>query len=151
MPEYVIPHAMNTAQLERECRSYSKYLIGQAPSAYVIGKYLDFHRQSDIASALTNGRFDRFLARVSARGPVRARLADTYASRFRKRSLVRGKLALTLALLECAPPSFEIVDQVRGGGFAGAALRLGWNALRYVLVLVVSVAIFTPVRFVMAL
>jgi len=55
---------MNTAQLERECRSYARYLIGQAPSAYVIGKYRDFHQETD--SAALDG-FDRFLVRVSAR------------------------------------------------------------------------------------
>jgi len=142
---------MNTTHLERECRSYARYLIGQAPSAYVIEKYLDFHRQSDLSSTLTHDRFDRFLARISARGPFLARMADTFASRFRKHSLVRGKLVLTLALLESAPPGFEIVDRVPGGGFAGAGLRLGWNALRYALVLAVSVAIFAPVRFAMAL
>lgn len=142
---------MNTTLLESECRSYAKYLIGQAPSDYVIEKYLDFHRQSHLSATLTHDRFDRFLARISARGPFRARMADTYASRFRKHSLVRGKLALTLALLECAPASFEIVDRAPRGGIAGAALRLGWNALRYALVLSVSVALFTPVRITMAL
>ncbi len=142
---------MNTTQLGRECRSYARYLIGEAPSAYVIEKYLDFHQQSDLSSTLTHDRFDWFLARISARGPFRARMADTYASRFRKHSLVRGKLALTLALLECAPPSFEIVDRAPGGGLAGAVLRLGWQALRYALVLAVSAALFTPVRITMAL
>src|SRR5260370_806200 len=37
---------MNTTHLERECRSYARYLIGQAPSAYIIEKYLDLHAGS---------------------------------------------------------------------------------------------------------
>jgi len=56
-----------------------------------------------------------------------------------------------LALLECAPSSFAIVERVQGGGAAGAAVRLGWEAARYALVLVISIAIFTPVRLAMAL
>jgi hypothetical protein len=142
---------MNTTQLERECRSYARYLIGQAPSAYVVEKYLDFHRRSGTSPTLTRDRFDTFLVGASARGPFWARLADSYASRFRKQSLLRGKVALTLALLECAPPGFEIVDGVPRGGFFGAAIRLAWQALRYALVLAVSIAIFTPVRLAMAL
>jgi hypothetical protein len=141
---------MNTAQLERECRSYARYLIGQAPSAYVIGKYRDFHLESD-ASARTLDPFDHFLVRVSARAPFWARLADTYATRFRKNSTVHRKLVLMLALLECAPTSFVIVEQMRGGGLVGAAALVGWEAARYALVLVMSIAIFTPVRLAMAL
>jgi hypothetical protein len=139
---------MNTIQLERECRSYARYLIGQAPSAYVIGKYREFHLETN--SAALDG-FDRFLVRVSARGPFWARMADTYATRFRKNSTVHRKLVLMLALLECAPSSFAIVEQVQGGGAAGAAVLLGWEAARYALVLVISIAIFTPVRLAMAL
>jgi hypothetical protein len=141
---------MNTIQLERECRSYARYLIGQAPSAYVIGKYRDFHQESD-ASARALDAFDHFLVRVSARAPFWARLADTYATRCRKNSAVRRKLVLMLALLECAPSSFEIVEQVQVGGPAGAVVLLGWEAARYALVLIISVVIFTPVRLAMAL
>ncbi len=141
---------MNTVHLERECRSYARYLIGQAPSAYVIGKYRDFHLESD-AAAITLDPFDHFLVRVSARGPFWARMADTYATRFRKNSAVHRKLVLMLALLECAPSSFEIVERVPGGGPVGTAVLLGWEAVRYVMVLVVSIAIFTPVLLAMAL
>jgi hypothetical protein len=141
---------MNTIQLDRECRSYARYLIGRAPSAYVIGKYRDFHLESD-AAALTLDPFDHFLLRVSARAPFWARMADTYATRFRKNSAVHRKLVLMLALLECAPASFEIVEQVQGGGFAGTVMLLGWEAARYALVLIISVVIFTPVRLAMAL
>ena len=141
---------MNTVQLERECRSYARYLIGQAPSAYVIAKYRDFHLESDAAAPALDP-FDHFLVRVSARGPFWARMADTYATRFRKNSAVHRKLVLMLALLECAPSSFEIVEHVQGGGLAGALVLLGWGAAWYAIVLIISVVIFTPVRLAMAL
>jgi hypothetical protein len=54
-------------------------------------------------------------------------------------------------LLECAPSSFEIVEQVQGGGLLGTTVLLGWEAARYALVLVISIAIFTPVRLAMAI
>jgi len=91
------PPAGQMDQSERECRAYSQYLIGQAPSGYIIGKYRDFHQQLERDLALD--RFDRFLIAVSARGPFWAHLADSYASLLRKNSGLRKKLVLTLALL----------------------------------------------------
>jgi hypothetical protein len=137
---------MNKVQLERECRTYTRFLIGQAPTPYVLEHYLDFHQKSDVMEAVKSDRFDQFLVGVSARGPFWARLADSYASVFRKNSTVRKKLVLTLALLECAPPSFETLDRVDSGGALGAVIRLGWGAALYALTLIVSFVIFTPVR-----
>jgi hypothetical protein len=134
--------------LEREGGSYARYLIGQAPSAYVVGKYRDFHVETGVAAL---DGFDRFLVRVSARGPFWARMADTYATRFRKNSAVHKKLVLMLALLECSPSSFEIVEQVQANGFVGAVLLLGREVVRYMLVLIISIVVFTPVRLALAL
>ena len=136
--------AVSSSELERECRMYARYLIGQEPSAYVIEKYLDFHQKFE-PSVKPDG-FDRFLLGISARGPRWTRLADSYASRFQKQSRVRTKLVLTVALLECASPSFQILDRVPAGGFAGNALHLAGSALAYGCVVVFSLILFTPVR-----
>jgi len=133
-----------TDQIERECRTYSRCLIGQDPTGYVIQKYRNFHRQLENDLALD--RFDRFLIAASARSPFWARLADSYASLLRKNSGVRKKLVLTLALLECTPPSSEALDRVPGGGPLGAALRLGLGAMQYALTLLLAAIIFTPAR-----
>jgi hypothetical protein len=147
---------MNRAELERECRTYTRYLVGQTPSEYVVGKYMDFHGQSKAAPGLTGptgptglDRFDEFLVQVSARGPAWARLADAYASQLRKDSAVRKKLIVTLALLECTPPSSEVLDRVDAGGPLGAVFRLAMGGMLYALSLVISVAVFTPVRLAM--
>jgi hypothetical protein len=142
---------MNTAQLERECLTYTRYLIGQAPTPFVIEHYLDFHQKSDVMEGVKFDRFDQFLVGMSARGPIWARLADSYASVFRKNSTLRKKLVLTLALLECAPPSFETLDRVDSGGSLGAFFHLGWGAAEYALSLIVSFVIFMPVRMGIAL
>jgi hypothetical protein len=138
------PATLQMDQIERECRIYTQYLIGQTPSGYVIEKYRDFHQQLENELALD--RFDRFLIAASARGPFWARLADTYASLLRKNSGLRKKLVLTLALLECTPPSFATLDKVPGGGPIGAALRLGLSAMRYVMTFLMAATIFTPAR-----
>lgn len=91
-------------------------------------------------------RFDRLLLAVSARGPLWARLADSYASRWRKNSSVRRKLILTLALLECAPPSFENLDRCPAGGWPGAVFRLGLGALGYACSLLAASLLFAPIH-----
>jgi hypothetical protein len=133
-------------QLERECRSYTQYLTGHPPLPYVIGKYREFHGEPEQAAAWSLDPFDQFLVEFSARGSYHASLADTYASRFRSGSALRKKIVLTLAILECVPPSFEKLDAVDRGGWTVTIARLGLAAFRYAVRLSISAALFTPFR-----
>ncbi len=132
-------------QLAQECRSYAMYLIGQWPDKYTIQKYHDFHSLPDALQE--SDPFDRFLIEFSSRGPNCARLADCYACRFRKASVLRKKLVLTLAILECSPKTYEILDQVHPGGPAGAVFRLGWEAVVSMIYTLLAIPIFTAARF----
>jgi hypothetical protein len=131
-----------TVVLERECRAYTPYLTGQLPSRYIVEKYQDFHQKIGLSAVQP---YEQFLLAMSARGPEWARLVDSYVSFWRKDSVVRSKIVLTLALLECAPPSFESLDAVPDGGWIGAVLRLASGAARYGLTLIVASILFTPV------
>jgi len=137
---------MNTSQLERECVTYTRYLIGQMPSEYVVNRYLDFHQKSEAMADLGFDAFDQFLVSVSARGPFWASMADSYASVFRKDSVVRKKLVVTLALLECVSPSFEALDEVDGRSAMAMPIALALRAVRYAFLLGGSAVVFTPVR-----
>jgi len=136
---------MNTSQLERECFTYTRYLIGGVPSQYVVNRYLDFHQKSD-AMSLGFDAFDQFLVSVSARGAFWASMADSYASVFRRDSVVRKKLVVTLALLECAAPSFEALDDVEVRSPMATSISLAWRAAKYAFLLGSAVVVFTPVR-----
>ena len=131
---------MDITQLERECRSYARYLVGQAPTSYIEEKYADFHKHTDACNRAEG--FDRLLVSISARGPFWARLADSYASVWRKNSTLRKKLVLTLALLECAPPTARYLDRHPGLGWAGTIVRLAAGACMYACSLAVSSALF---------
>jgi hypothetical protein len=137
---------MNTSQLERECLTYTQYLIGRMPTEYVVNRYLDFHRKSEVMTGLEFDAFDQFLVSVSARGPFWASMADSYASVFLKDSVVRKKLVVTLALLECVAPSFEALDNVDSRSALAMPISLAWRAAKYVFLLGGSVVVFTPVR-----
>lgn len=135
---------MDTLQLEKECRSYCRYLAGCRPAPYVITKYLDFHQK--IGNAKAADRFDLLLVSLSARGPLWARLADSYATQWNKNSLLRRKLVVTLAILECAPPTFEKLDRCPAGGWIGTVFQLGFGALGYACSLLAGIVLFSPVR-----
>ncbi|HLH42018.1 MAG TPA: hypothetical protein VKV74_03450 [Bryobacteraceae bacterium] len=141
-------------RLERECITYAAYLSGTPPTPYLVEKYLDFHQKlGETARPREKARtdaFDSFLVEVAARGALWTRLADSYARIFRPNSLLRKKLILVLALLECSPPSFERLDRVPAGGFAGAVLRLIAASVRFLAALIVGAALFGPVRLWMA-
>jgi hypothetical protein len=119
-------------------------LAGQPPSPYIIEKYQDFHQKIGLPGE--GDRFDHFLVSLSSRGALWVRLTDSYASIWRRNSPLRRKLIVTLALLEAAPPTFEILDRVPAGGRIGAVVRLGAGALKYALTLFVAAALFTPIR-----
>jgi hypothetical protein len=135
---------MDMVQLERECRTYARYLTGCPATPYVISKYLDFHLK--IGNNPAGDRFDRLLLSVSARSSLWARLADSYATVWRKNSLLRKKLVLTLGLMECAPPAFERLDRVPPGGWFGTMVQLAVGASCYLCSLLAATVLFSPLR-----
>ena len=135
--------------LEQECRVFARYLTGQDPSRYIIEKYQDFHQKIGVRGG--SARFDRFLVSTAARGPYWTRLADSYGTLFRRNSVLREKLVIVLALLECAPPASETLDRVPAGGLTGALLRMAVGGMSYALALSIGGLLFSPVRLWMAI
>ena len=136
--------------LERECRVYTQYLIGQQPTPYVLAKYLDYHRVSGAIADLESDRFDRLLVSVSAFGPVFTQLVDSYTARFYKGSAVRRKLVLLLALLECSPPSFQYLDAADSASMSAIVFRMIARAGLYAIALLVSMLLLLPIHLVLA-
>jgi hypothetical protein len=136
----------NPIQLERECGIYARYLIGRAPGEYVCRKYQQYHSSPDRTAVLPRDSFDETLLRLSARGVAWARLADAYACRFARRSALRGKLVLVLALLECSASSASKLDAPDPGGALLVLARLCFQTARFVLATLGGMVVFFPVR-----
>ena len=94
--------------VERECRVFTRYLIGRSPEPYVVTKYVDAHRI--VATYSSEDRFGRALTSVARIHPMVARSADAYAGLFAPRSLLRKKLVLLLAILETCAPSYQLLE-----------------------------------------
>ena len=138
--------AASPGQLETECLTYTRYLIGQQASPYVLAKYRQAHQAIPALAAPPADPFDDFLVRFSARAPLAAALADAFCCRFFKRATVRKKLVLALALLECAPGSASAIDSPGSGGRTAALLRLAAGISSAAALLLVSALVLGPIR-----
>ncbi len=131
---------MAATDIERECRVFTRYLAGCAPSTYVTRKYVEAHH----LPAYSNGnRFDHYLLRVATRSARLTRTADSYARFFCSNALLRRKLILLLAILETSA-SCSIVDPIEGVGLPTLIWRLVAAGVRSVVSLAAGVIVFLP-------
>lgn len=134
---------MTDARLERECRVFTRHLIGRDPGDYVTGRYLDAHRvRQDFTP---RSRFDRFLCGFARRSPFLARFADAFAAVFAPGSVLRRKLVLLLAMLESCAPHYRRLEAVSGSRALAFAGLIG-RGLVAALVLLLSLVVFVPAR-----
>ncbi len=131
-------------RLEKECRVYTRYLTGLLPTDYVQQKYWAYCEDDSNSATLESDFFDELLVRISSWGPWWTRLADSYASRFYKDALLRKKLVLALALLECSPPAFQYLDRPDAGGSWRTCFCLAYQAGLYGAMLVLAASLLLP-------
>jgi hypothetical protein len=135
-----------SSPLRLECAVYTRFLTGRAPSPYIQQKYEEFYRIRGEFPELETDPLERFLVQFSRRGPLFTAIADSYASRFRKRGALRKKLVLLLAILESVPPTSEYLDLPDTGGRLRIILRLGWYAVTFLAALGAGLLIIGPVH-----
>ncbi len=101
----LLPHPRPAdAEMDRHAR----YVAGANATTYQRAKYRDFHARHVLQPI---SRFDALLLRLSRMGGVGLALADSYTGLLYRRSVVRAKLVLTLAILESSAPSFAELDK----------------------------------------
>ena len=134
---------MSEAALEAECRRFTRYLLGEDPSPYVVACYLRAHRASPAFAP--RDALDRVALRLAAM-PLGAPLADAHARLFAPASALRRKLVLLLAILETSAPSFRRVDDPGPRSAALAWGRLAWIGLSAALAALVGSVLLLPVQ-----
>lgn len=135
------------AILDRECRVFTKHVLGCPPDAYVTRKYVEAHLVSTAFGAAS--RFDAFLLGFARRHHLFARTADSYASLFFPGAVLRKKLVLLLAILETSPPYYRTIDQAPGEGRT-LLVRLSIRAGVAMLCTLLGALIFVPTRLIFA-
>lgn len=130
--------------IERECRTFTHYLLGCEPHSYAVRKYAEAHCVSPVFSAGT--RFDDFLLKAARSHWLLAKLADSYARVAAPGALLRKKLVLLLAILETSPPSYQMLDAVQSGGRLALFLRLAGRGSASILSLTAGSLVFLPAQ-----
>lgn len=130
--------------LERECSVFSRYLAGREPSRYVRDKYIDYHRRKQ--SFEDAAAFEKKLVRLAALHPWLTRVADAYAARLDRCSVLRKKLSLLAAIMECTPDYSVRIDSAYRGPVAWIFLRMGLAVAASALALAASLILVLPLR-----
>ncbi len=136
--------------LTPECQVLTRYLTGAEATQYVLEKYQAGHAALHATCGTPPTWFDHVLLAVTRRGPLGAGLVDSYTRWFSKRSVVRYKLTLLLAVLENSPGFYHRVTSAIVGSRWAVLGRLTLTALREAVVLLVGVVIFGPLNLVAA-
>ena len=136
-------------EIEHEARVLGRYLSGAEPSAYVLAKYAQAHRLG-LPQLEPESRFDELLVAFARGGTFRAYVADAHARGFRPASLLRRKLVLLLAILECSPEGVEL-DLPDPGSRAGFLLRAAFDGVRFTLAVAVGAVLALPLHVACAL
>jgi nucleoside-diphosphate-sugar epimerase len=143
------PAASSAAALDRECRLFCRYLVGQQPTRYVVEKYRDGNERCLAADGSNPSRFDVALVRIAGKSRLFTKLVDSYTSVFFKGALAKKKLVLLLAILESSPPTDRYLDSVDSPNKLGIYFKMGLRGMVFVLALVLSAAAFLPLRIVL--
>jgi len=135
---------MNDRALDRECLAFSAYLVKQRPGDYAMAKYREAHDVSRIVERNEDRFLDRLLVGVAVAHPIGARLVDAYTAIFYKKSSVRRKWILLLAILESCAPTHKYFDGPDAGGRVWLTARLLWQGLIFAVAFGLSVILFMP-------
>lgn len=136
-------------RLNDECNVFCKYLVGQKPNQYVLEKYREGHKASDLHQALNSDRFDRLLIKIAGINPLFTKLVDVYARIFSKTSVLRKKLVLLLAILESCAPTHHYLDSADSHGKTLFYIRFLLKGLLFVIFLLLSTMLFMPLRIIL--
>lgn len=128
----------------RECDVFCRYLVGATASPYVREKYLA--AQDSLPAHTRIHLVDRALLRVARLGTGFTALADTYAAILRRRSPLRCRLVLAVAILENAAETHALVDTAIEGSRAAAAFDVVVTGLWWTARLAVAVVVFAPIH-----
>ncbi|HMB70433.1 MAG TPA: hypothetical protein VKU85_14040, partial [bacterium] len=124
------------AELDAECETFCRYLIGTDPGEYVKRKYREAHApgrrgpRRELQDPLTE---------VARRGPGFARLMDAWAVVFARDGTLRRKLVLLLAVLESSGETSGAVDRPDAGSMPGFFLATALRVAGFMLTLAAAV------------
>ena len=134
------------SDLAVECKAFSAYLTGMDAGDYVRRKYCEAHQITDLIEPVTITRFERYVLRFSCKGILHTRFADIYTRWFHRKNVLRRKLLLLTAILECAGTTYRHFEYGECSTLAGFGLWLTGKGIGFVLSAAIAIPVFTVAR-----
>lgn len=130
--------------VDRECVTFTRHLIGLSPDAFILDRYA---AAIGVVPALTpSPGFDRAMLGIARRGVLAARCSDAYAALFARRSTLRKRLVMLLAILETRAPYSARIDHAVGGSVPTVMARVALRSALALLALALGLVLLVPVR-----
>ncbi|MGH8550569.1 MAG: NAD-dependent epimerase/dehydratase family protein [Methylococcales bacterium] len=132
--------------LNAECSVYTRYLADQEPDLYIQRKYAEAFEPGRPLAIRARSRFEALLEKLSTKNPIYTRALDGYCKFFYRDSIVRQKLVLLLAILECRASTAGKID--RADRLAPPLMLLTFltQITSSILLLSVATILLSPVR-----
>ncbi len=127
----------------KECRVFTKYLIGRRSTEYNEKKYLEFLEKADIISL---NKFDSLLSRIALISPLFTKICDGYSRFFFQHSILRKKLGTLFAILETSPESYRYIDDIGSKSIIMILISLGLRGMWFAFHLFFSIFFFLPLQ-----
>ena len=134
-------------QLLGECQRFTRYLVRQDPSTYVVLKYAEAHNAGPLGTQ--GDGFDRRIVRLAARYRLLTGPAAAYIRLFGPQRVLQKKLVLLLAVLETCAPSYLRLEPAAAQRVSLLIARLlgrFWLAMVY---LAAGMVVFAPLHIVL--
>lgn len=149
MVELVVSQESSAAfekRLRRECILMSRYMIGQQPSDYVIEKYIEAHRYSEMVDGSNQKPFERFLLQIATRNVFLLKVVDAYSAIFNPSSVLRNKLILLVAIMESCAPSYRAFEAQESASNIQILYELAWKGALFAISFALAFLILIPTQ-----
>ncbi len=133
----------NDEALDAECIAFCAYLVGLEASEYIRKRYCEAHRRTKLVHQDHSNSFDRFIIRFGQRSIFCTRMADVYTRWFYRRSALRSKLLLLMAILECSKSTYGLFEASQSSSKARIFFGLVIQGIRWILCLIASFVFFS--------
>lgn len=130
--------------LRHECRILTRYLINSDVNEYTELKYIQGHKSLRISN---NKRLiDRVLIKKAIKNSFWVKLVDIYSSIFCPNAIIRKKLVLLIAILECQASSYGRLDFINEKSKLLLCIDLVQKAIVFIFMLIFSIIFFAPLH-----
>lgn len=132
--------------LINECKVFCKYLIQMDPNSNVINHYRKAHETQLKGPDQQCSFFESALLYIARMNAFGTGLVDAYTNVFVKKTRIRQKLILMLAILECSHPYYLILDTPNSRRYTVVCLKFLIKTISYTANLLLASLILGPLQ-----